>query len=128
LVASAGVAEEPAAPRAGPASRLREPRAMKTAAEPPRVLFQEQLAVGPARVKGPVRTVREHRVAGPSKKKRKVRVRMLTPVALRQQVLDNVRAREDAEAGDDWRAGRRESSRKFRVKPVVTLDRLRRRR
>ncbi len=126
LVASAGVADKLAVPRARPASRLREPRAMRTAAGPLRVLFLERLKAGPARIKGPARIAREHHVPGPSKKMRKVR--MLTSVALRQQVLDNVRARKDAEAGDDWRAAQRESPWKFRVRPVVTLDRLRRRR
>jgi hypothetical protein len=95
---------------------------------PPRVLFQEQPATGPARVTGPVRTVREHHVPGPRNKTRKMRVRMPTSVALRQQVLDNARAREDAEAGDDLLAAQRESPWKLRVKPVVTLDCLRRRR
>jgi len=53
-------------------------------------------------------------------------MRVLTSVALRQQVVGNVRVRGGAGVVDEWRAARMESPMNLRVEPVVALDRLRR--
>jgi len=87
----------------------------------------EQPVVNPAKIKGQVRTVREKRPLGPRTKSRKRRMRVLTSVALRQQVVGNVRVRGGAGVVDEWRAARMESPMNLRVEPVVALDRLRRR-